>query len=287
MNFGEVITAMVTPFDDHNKINDEHLKKLVNYLINNGSDALVVSGTTGESPTLTSQEKINLYSKIVTIVDGRIPVIAGTGTNNTEESIYLTKEAEKAGVNGIMAITPYYNRPDQRGLYNHFVKIANSTKLPIMLYNVPGRTSVNLELDTVVSLSKIPNITSIKDASGDLELIGSIITKTPEHFTLYSGDDSLTLPILSIGGFGVVSVASHVYGHKIKQMITNFFLGNTELATEIHKQLLPFMIEIFKSPSPAPIKFALNNLGIQVGSVRDPLTPIPQSMQSSIIELLP
>lgn len=287
MNFGEVITAMVTPFDQENKINYQQLKRLVNYLINNGSDALIVSGTTGESPTLSSAEKISLYKQVVKIVKGRIPVIAGSGTNNTEESIYLTKEAQKAGVNGIMAITPYYNRPDQEGLYNHFLKIARATKLPIMLYNVPARTGINLEVETVLALSKIPNITSLKDASADLEAISSIISNTPEHFTLYSGDDSLTLPILSIGGFGVVSVASHVYGYKLKQMITNYRLGNNELAAKIHKQLLPFMIEIFKSPSPAPIKFALNNLGVDVGLVREPLLPLPQESQSTIISLLP
>lgn len=287
MNFGEVITAMVTPFDEENKINYKQVKRLVNYLINNGTDALIVTGTTGESPTLTKAEKISLYKDVVQIVKGRIPVIAGSGTNNTEESIYLTKEAEKAGVNGIMAITPYYNRPDQQGLYNHFLKIANNTKLPIMLYNVPARTGVHLEVETIISLSKIPNITSLKDASGDLEGIGSVISNTPDHFTLYSGDDSLTLPILAIGGFGVVSVASHVYGHKIKQMITNFSLGNNDLAAKIHQQLLPFMIEIFKSPSPAPIKFALNNLGINVGLVREPLSSVPQELQASISKLLP
>ena len=248
MNFGEVITAMVTPFDEQLKVDYHRLEKLINFLIKNGSDAIVVSGTTGESPTLSMEEKLSLFEHTVKIVKGRIPVIAGTGTNNTKESVYLTEEAEKLGVNGIMAITPYYNRPNQKGLYVHFEKMALSTKLPVMLYNVPARTSVHLEVDTVVELSKIPNITSIKEASGNLENISKIIANTPEHFTVYSGDDSLTLPILSIGGFGVVSVASHIYGTKIKQMIKNYRLGNIKLAANIHKQLLPFMIEIFSSP---------------------------------------
>jgi len=287
MNFGEVVTAMVTPFDDENKINETQLEKLINHLINNGSDALIVSGTTGESATLTKEEKLKLYKKVVEIVENRIPVIAGTGTNNTKESIYLTQKAEELGVNGIMLVTPYYNRPSQKGIYNHFFKVAKATKLPVMLYNVPGRTGIHLEEETVISLSKVPNITSLKDASGDLESISSIISNTPDHFTLYSGDDCLTLPILSIGGFGVVSVASHIYGHKIKRMITNYNLGNVTLAAKLHKELLPFMKEIFHAPSPGPIKFALNNIGVSVGSVRSPLAEVPESIQTSITNLLP
>src|SRR5690625_2179903 len=193
------------------------------------------------------EEKLNLFHHSVEIVGNRIPVIAGTSTYHTKESIYLTKEAEQIGCDGIMAVTPYYNRPNQKGLYRHFSQLAKNTKLPIMLYNVPSRTGVDLQPKTVISLSDIPNITSIKEASGNLEAVSEIIANTRDNFTVYSGDDSLTLPILSVGGFGVVSVASHVYGHKIKQTLTNYNLGNTEIASEIHKQLLPFMLEIFRS----------------------------------------
>lgn len=286
MNFGEVITAMVTPFDEDLEIDYSQLKMLIQFLINNGTDAIIVSGTTGESPTLSREEKLNLFHHSVEIVGNRIPVIAGTSTYHTKESIYLTKEAEQIGCDGIMAVTPYYNRPNQKGLYRHFSQLAKNTKLPIMLYNVPSRTGVDLQPKTVISLSDIPNITSIKEASGNLEAVSEIIANTRDNFTVYSGDDSLTLPILSVGGFGVVSVASHVYGHKIKQMITNYNLGNTEIASEIHKQLLPFMLEIFKVPSPAPIKFALNHLGVDVGNVREPLLPLNETEQSALTSLL-
>lgn len=286
MNFGEVITAMVTPFDEDLEIDYSQLKMLIQFLINNGTDAIIVSGTTGESPTLSSEEKLDLFHHSVEIVGNRIPVIAGTSTYHTKESIYLTKEAEQIGCDGIMAVTPYYNRPNQKGLYRHFSQLAKNTKLPIMLYNVPSRTGVDLQPKTVISLSDIPNITSIKEASGNLEAVSEIIANTRDNFTVYSGDDSLTLPILSVGGFGVVSVASHVYGHKIKQMITNYNLGNTEIASEIHKQLLPFMLEIFNVPSPAPIKFALNHLGVDVGNVREPLLPLNETEQSALTSLL-
>lgn len=286
MNFGEVITAMVTPFDEDLEIDYSQLKMLIQFLINNGTDAIIVSGTTGESPTLSREEKLNLFHHSVEIVGNRIPVIAGTSTYHTKESIYLTKEAEQIGCDGIMAVTPYYNRPNQKGLYRHFSQLAKNTKLPIMLYNVPSRTGVDLQPKTVISLSDIPNITSIKEASGNLEAVSEIIANTRDNFTVYSGDDSLTLPILSVGGFGVVSVASHVYGHKIKQMITNYNLGNTEIASEIHKQLLPFMLEIFNVPSPAPIKFALNHLGVDVGNVREPLLPLNETEKTALTSLL-
>lgn len=286
MNFGEVITAMVTPFDEDLEIDYSQLKMLIQFLINNGTDAIIVSGTTGESPTLSSEEKLDLFHHSVEIVGNRIPVIAGTSTYHTKESIYLTKEAEQIGCDGIMAVTPYYNRPNQKGLYRHFSQLAKNTKLPIMLYNVPSRTGVDLQPKTVISLSDIPNITSIKEASGNLEAVSEIIANTRDNFTVYSGDDSLTLPILSVGGFGVVSVASHVYGHKIKQMITNYNLGNTEIASEIHKQLLPFMLEIFNVPSPAPIKFALNHLGVDVGNVREPLLPLNETEKTALTSLL-
>lgn len=286
MNFGEVITAMVTPFDEDLQIDYSQLKMLIQFLINNGTDAIIVSGTTGESPTLSREEKLNLFHHSVEIVGNRIPVIAGTSTYHTKESIYLTKEAEQIGCDGIMAVTPYYNRPNQKGLYRHFSQLAKNTKLPIMLYNVPSRTGVDLQPKTVISLSDIPNITSIKEASGNLEAVSEIIANTRDNFTVYSGDDSLTLPILSVGGFGVVSVASHVYGHKIKQMITNYNLGNTEIASEIHKQLLPFMLEIFNVPSPAPIKFALNHLGVDVGNVREPLLPLNETEKTALTSLL-
>ncbi|MED4878642.1 4-hydroxy-tetrahydrodipicolinate synthase, partial [Anoxybacillus geothermalis] len=226
VQFGNVVTAMVTPFDRKGNLDLAKTTELVNYLLDNGTDALVVAGTTGESPTLTTEEKVALFRHVVSVVNGRVPVIAGTGTNNTRASIELTKRAEEAGVDAVMLVAPYYNKPNQEGLYQHFKAIAESTPLPVMLYNVPGRTSVNLAPETVIRLAAIPNIVAVKEAGGNLEAMAEIIERTPDDFQLYSGDDSLTLPVLAIGGAGVVSVASHIIGNEMQQMIRAFQAGD-------------------------------------------------------------
>lgn len=274
MNFGQLITAMVTPFDESGAIDFSATKKLLEHLISNGTEALVVAGTTGESPTLSLKEKIDLFSFVVKEVNGRIPVIAGTGSNNTQASIELTKEAEKIGVDGMMLVAPYYNRPSQEGLYLHFKAIAEATKLPIMIYNIPGRTACNIDVDTLVRLSQIENIVSVKEASGDLDAMAEIIERTPEHFTVYSGDDSLTLPVLSIGGNGVVSVASHIIGNEIQEMINQFNEGKVKEASAAHRKLLPTFKALFTAPNPIPVKAVLNMIGVNVGSVRLPLVPL-------------
>lgn len=274
MNFGKIITAMVTPFDQNGEIDYNGVRTLVNYLIANGSDGLVVAGTTGESPTLTTEEKVELFKYVVKVVEGRVPVIAGTGSNNTRASISLTEQAEEAGVDAIMLVTPYYNKPSQEGLYQHFKAIADSTKLPVMLYNIPGRSVVNINVDTVVRLSEIENIVCIKEASGNLDAMAEIISRTPNDFSLYSGDDGLTLPVLSIGGAGVVSVAAHVMGNEMQDMIDNFLKGNIQEAAAAHGHLLPKMKALFAAPSPSPVKAALNLSGVAVGSVRLPMVPL-------------
>ena len=189
MNFGKVLTAMVTPFDRKGYVDFAKTEQLINYLINNGTDGLDVAGTTGESPTLSSEEKVALFKHSVKVADGRVPIIAGTGSNNTHASIELTKKAEAVGVDAIMIVAPYYSKPGQKGLYEHFKAIAESTKLPVMIYNIPGRSVVNMTADTIVELSKISNIVSVKEASGDLDQITDIITRTEESFAVYSGDD--------------------------------------------------------------------------------------------------
>jgi 4-hydroxy-tetrahydrodipicolinate synthase len=228
MNFGQVLTAMVTPFDQHGEVDFNAARTLVNYLIDNGSDGLVVSGTTGESPTLTTEEKVELFKLTVETAAGRVPVIAGTGSNNTRASISLTKLAEEAGVDGIMLVAPYYNKPSQEGMFQHFKAIAETTSLPVMLYNIPGRSVVNMSVETVVRLSEISNIVAIKEASGNLDAMAEIISLTSDDFTLYSGDDGLTLPVLAIGGAGVVSVASHIIGNEMQEMITQFKNGRVQ-----------------------------------------------------------
>lgn len=286
MNFGKVITAMVTPFDHHGEIDFEATRKLVGYLIANGTDGLVVAGTTGESPTLTKEEKIKLFQFIVEVVGGKIPVIAGTGSNNTKESIALTKEAEAAGVDAIMLVAPYYNKPSQEGMYQHFKAIAESTSLPIMLYNIPGRSVVNMEVETIIRLSKIRNIVSVKEASGDLDIFADIIRHTDDDFSVYTGEDSQTLPAIAVGGTGVVSVASHVIGNEMQEMINDFLDGEVGKAAAIHRDILPLMQALFSAPSPTPVKEALNRIGVFVGPVRLPLVPLTEVEQESLSRIM-
>jgi 4-hydroxy-tetrahydrodipicolinate synthase len=286
MNFGQVLTAMVTPFDRNGEIDFNATKTLVEHLITNGTDGLVVAGTTGESPTLTTEEKIELFKCVVEAAAGRVHVIAGTGSNNTQASMSLTKLAEETGVDGIMLVAPYYNKPSQEGLYQHFKTIAQSTSLPVMLYNIPGRSVVNISVETIVRLSEIPNVVSIKEASGNLDAMAEIISKTPSDFTLYSGDDGLTIPVLAIGGAGVISVASHIIGNDMQEMINAFKNGDVQKAAATHRNLLPIMRALFIAPSPSPVKAALNLNGIQVGGVRLPMVPLSNKEQSALEKVL-
>ncbi|MDQ0198616.1 4-hydroxy-tetrahydrodipicolinate synthase [Neobacillus ginsengisoli] len=286
VNFGRVSTAMVTPFDKKGHIDFAKTTQLVNYLIENGTDSLVLAGTTGESPTLSKEEKLALFAHVVKVVDKRIPVIAGTGSNNTYASIELTKKAEQIGVDAIMVVAPYYNKPNQEGLYQHFKAVADATSLPVMVYNIPGRSVVTIHPETVIRLSKIPNIIAIKEASGDLSAMTHIIANTDEDFLLYSGDDGLTIPVLSIGGAGVVSVASHVIGNEMQEMVKSFYAGENSKAANLHQQLLPIMQGLFAAPSPAPVKTALQVNGLDVGSVRLPLVGLTEQERTTLITLL-
>lgn len=286
MNFGQILTAMVTPFNHNEEIDFPATRNLINYLIANGTEGLVVSGTTGESPTLTEEEKVQLFKFTVEVVNGRVPVIAGTGSYNTKASIDLTRQAADAGVDGIMLVVPYYNKPSQEGLYQHFKTIAAVTSLPIMLYNIPGRSVVNMSVETVIRLSKIPNIVAIKEAGGNLDAMSEIISNTPEDFSLYSGDDGLTIPVLSIGGTGIISVASHVIGNEMQAMIAKFNSGNVREAAKDHRRLLPIMKALFAAPNPTPVKSALNLKGVPVGGVRLPMIPLNKEELTSLQEVL-
>ncbi|MCM3569046.1 4-hydroxy-tetrahydrodipicolinate synthase [Neobacillus mesonae] len=284
--FGRVSTAMVTPFNSKGHIDFAKATKLINYLIDSGTESLVIAGTTGESPTLTKEEKLALFDHVVKVVNKRIPVIAGTGSNNTYASIELTKKAEQLGVDAIMLVAPYYNKPNQEGLYQHFKAVADSTALPIMVYNIPGRTAVTIQPETIIRLSKIDNIVAVKEASGNLNAMTQIIANTDDDFLLYSGDDSLTMPVLSIGGTGVVSVASHVIGNEIQEMVQAFFEGHPEKAAKLHQQLLPLMQGLFAAPSPAPVKTALQMMGFDVGAVRLPLVGLTEQERAALVKLL-
>ncbi|WAA10767.1 4-hydroxy-tetrahydrodipicolinate synthase [Fervidibacillus albus] len=284
MDFGRIVTAMVTPFDNRGNIDFAKTTMLIEYLIENGSDALVVAGTTGESPTLTLEEKLALFKHTVAVANNRIPVIAGTGGNNTKASIELTKKAEEIGVDAVMIVAPYYNKPNQEGIYRHFESISESTNLPIMIYNIPGRTGVNIQSETIIRLSERSNIVAVKEASGDLNQMTEIIAQTPEHFRLYSGDDSLTLPVLSIGGHGIVSVASHVIGLEMKRMIESYLEGDVKSAASLHQKLFPLMKGLFAAPNPVPVKTALQLKGINVGSVRLPLVPLTGTERAELLK---
>ncbi|GGC99284.1 4-hydroxy-tetrahydrodipicolinate synthase [Thalassobacillus devorans] len=287
MNFGQVLTAMVTPFDQNGEIDFNATRTLVNYLISNGSDGLVVAGTTGESPTLTDSEKLELFRFVAQVAEGRAAVIAGTGSNNTRASIELTKQAEQTGVDAVMLTTPYYNKPSQEGLYQHYKAVAEATSLPVMLYNIPGRSAAKIAPETIIRLSEIENIVSVKEASGDLDAMTEIITKTGDDFTLYSGDDGLTLPVLAIGGTGVVSVSAHILGNEMQEMVNCYNYGDVKRAAIIHQEILPVMKAMFAQPSPSPVKAALNLMGIHVGDVRLPMVPLTTEEINTLQQNLP
>jgi dihydrodipicolinate synthase len=274
--FGELLTAMVTPMRQDGAVDFDKAAKLAEYLVHHGSDGVVVCGTTGESPTLDADEKVGLFEAVMQAVGDRAKVIAGTGTYDTRESIELTRRAEGVGVHGVMLVVPYYNRPPQEGLYRHFRAIAEATRLPVMLYNVPSRTGRNLEVETVARLALLPNVVAIKEAAGDMEQVTQLRRSTPESFAIYSGEDSLTLPMLSLGAVGVVSVASHVVGDDIKAMIRAFKEGRTAEATELHQKLMPVFKAMFVTTNPIPVKWAMSLLGMDMGPFRLPLVePTP------------
>lgn len=271
-DFGRVLTAMITPFQADGRVSYDMAEKLAIHLIENGTDTLVVCGTTGESPTLTWDEEYELFQVIQKAVSGRAKVIAGTGSNSTKEAIAATEKANKLGLEGTLQVVPYYNKPPQEGLYHHFRAIAEaSPNLSMVLYNIPGRTGQNMTPETITRLSEIPNIVAVKEASGNLDQVSLIRRSTAADFLIYSGDDSLTLPMLAVGATGVISVASHLVGNQIQQMIQAFEQGQIKTATQIHLDLFPLFKALFVTTNPIPIKAALQLQGWQVGSTRPPL----------------
>lgn len=278
MSFGRLITAMVTPFDDQLNIDWETTGRLIDDLIEaQQSDSLVVSGTTGESPTLTDDERVELFRFAVKRAAGRCKIIAGTGSNETAHTVQLTKRAEETGVDGILIVAPYYNKPNQEGMFQHFRAVAEATTLPIMIYNVPSRTVTSLSVATTLRLAQIPNIVATKECAG-LEQVTEIVDKAPEGFLVYSGDDALTLPVLSVGGHGIVSVASHMIGVRMKQLIEAYLAGNVQEAIKLNQQCFPYFKGLFNCPHPVPnpvaVKHALKLRGLPVGGVRLPLVPV-------------
>jgi len=274
---------MVTPFEEDGSVDYGVAERLAANLAENGTNAIVVCGTTGESPTLSWDEQYQLFQLVQKTVSGKALVLAGTGSNSTSEAIAATQKAAKLGLDGSLQVVPYYNKPPQAGLYNHFQAIAQAVPdLPMMLYNIPGRTGQNLLPETVARLAEIPNIVAVKEASGNLDQVSQIRSITPAEFAIYSGDDSLTLPLLAVGGIGVVSVASHLVGNQLQQMIQAFENGQTQVATQIHLKLFPLFKALFCTTNPIPIKAALKLQGWQVGTPRAPLGDMPVELSQTL-----
>ncbi|CAN5139349.1 4-hydroxy-tetrahydrodipicolinate synthase [soil metagenome] len=271
--FGSVITAMVTPFRDDFSLDLDGAQELARHLLENGSDALVVAGSTGEAPTLSHREKADLFRAIVEAASGRGKVIAGTGTYGTADTIELTKVAGEAGCDGALVVTPYYNKPPQRGLIAHFTAVAESTDLPLILYNIPGRTATLIEADTLLRLAEIPNVVGVKETTGDFQTAGRIIAESPSDFEFLSGDDWATFPFVCMGAVGVVSVAAHLVGPQIAEMIRLARIGDLSGAAKIHSSLMPLFRALFITSNPIPVKAALEAAGHAVGPPRLPLVP--------------
>jgi len=283
VQIGRLLTAMVTPFTPEGAVDYAQAGRLALALLESGSDGVVVSGTTGEAPTLTTEEKLRLFTDVKRAVGGAGAVIAGTSTYNTAESVELSQEAERTGVDGLLLTCPYYNKPPQEGIFRHFEAIARATSLPCILYNIPGRTSVNITAETIVRLSHIPNIVGVKEASGNLEQVARIVENTREDFLVWSGNDGDTLPILSVGGYGVICVVSHLVGKQMKGMIEDYLAGRVEKAARTHRGLVPLMSTLMTVASnPIPIKHALNTVGFSVGGLRLPLCEPDQAAGEKI-----
>lgn len=287
MSLGTVLTAMVTPYTKTGEVDYDKAQKLTEYLLTHGSDAVVVCGTTGESPTLTVPEKDKLWAAVIEAAKGKGKVIAGTTDNETAFSIDLAKRAEKAGADGLLAVVPYYNKPPQEGLYQHFTAIAKGADIPVILYNIPGRTGINMQPETVKRIvDECPNVVALKDSTGNLDQVSKVRKLMGPDFTIYSGDDSLTLPILAVGGSGVISVASHLIGNELQEMIKAFFAGDVKKALDLHLKYLPVFHKIFITANPIPIKACMDMLGWDMGDCRLPLIPANEEQKAVLRDMM-
>jgi 4-hydroxy-tetrahydrodipicolinate synthase len=286
-DFGRLLTAMITPLTNDGAVDYAQAEKIADYLVTHGTDTLVVCGTTGESPTLSWQEEHDLFVTVQKAVAGRAKIIGGTGSNSTSEAIAATTKAAKLGLDGTLQVTPYYNKPPQEGLYAHFAAIAEAAPdLPMILYNVPGRTGCKLEANTVSQLAAVPNIIGIKEATGDVDLTSQIRAITPPEFVIYSGDDSLTLPLMAVGAKGVISVAAHLVGPQMQEMMQLFAQGQSAKALQIHLKLLPLFKALFVTTNPIPVKAALKVLGLDTGAVRLPLVKASEQLETQLTQVL-
>lgn len=284
---GEVITAMVTPMDKNRKVDYNGMEVLAKHLTDNGTDTILVAGTTGESPTLTFEEELELLNSVRSIVGKSAKIVMGAGSNCTETAITASKKAAAAGADVLLSVVPYYNKPSQKGMYEHFAAIAKAVKdTPIILYNIPGRTGVNMQPDTVVKLaSDFDNIVAVKQSFPDMDVVTELKTKLPDDVAIYCGDDSLTLPMLSLGAYGVISVASHVVGKEVKAMVRAFKEGRLEDALKLHLHLAPLFKKLFMAPNPVPVKYALSKVDIIGDYVRRPLVELSEDEKIEFLKV--
>ncbi len=279
---GRLLTAMVTPFNKEGAVDYEQAKKLALALLDSGSDGVVLAATTGESPTLVREEEARLFTEVKSAVGKRGTIVAYTGSNSTAEAVAATKAAEKIGVDACLLVVPYYNKPTQEGIYQHFKTVADSTSLPIIMYNIPARVVIKMSVETIVRLSQIDNIIGVKEASGDMDLVAQTLDNTSQDFLIWSGNDNDTFHIMALGGYGTIGVATHLVGKQIKQMMDNILGSKIAQAAAIHRHLLPLVDALFIESNPAPVKYALNYLGFNVGKPRLPLVE-PSEKSAAII----
>lgn len=279
-------TALVTPFTEDGNIDFEELRKLIDFQILEGVDSLIICGTTGESATMSLDEKKEVIKFAVQIARKRVPIIAGTGGNNTKSVIELSKYAESVGADALLLVTPYYNKTTQSGLITHFIKIAESTNLPIILYNVPSRTGINIEPDTCLALSKIDNIVAIKEASGNISQIAKIAALCKDNLTIYSGNDDQIVPILSLGGLGVISVLSNLYPKYVHNMVYDYFSGEIKKATTSQLNAIDLISSLFYEVNPIPVKYAMNLVGFKCGKPRLPLVELSETGKEKLTHSL-
>jgi len=283
---GRVLTAMVTPFKENGEVDYEQAKKLASALIDSGCDGVVVAATTGEAPTLTWEEELRLFKEVKSAVGDRATIVAYTGSNSTAEAVEATEGAEKIGVDACLSVVPYYNRPTQEGIYQHFKTIAEATSLPIIMYNIPSRVVVNMTPETIVRLSQIDNIVGVKEANGDMAHVAQVISNAREGFNIWSGNDNDTFLIMTLGGYGTIGVVTHLVGKQVRKMMELVLDNNVEEAAAIHRHLVPLVNVLFIQPNPGPVKYALNHIGMQVGAPRLPLLPPDEKAGATIIETL-
>ena len=268
---GRFLTAMVTPFKENGDVDYEQAKKMALALLDSGSDGVVVAATTGEAPTLSWEEELRLFTEVKSVVGDRGTIVAYTGSNSTSEAVEATRGAEKIGVDACLSVVPYYNKPTQEGIYRHFKAIAEATSLPIIMYNIPSRVIVNMTVDTIVRLSQIDNIVGVKEANGDMAHVAQVISNSREGFRIWSGNDNDTFLIMTLGGYGVIGVVTHLVGKQVRKMMESVLDNNVKEAAAIHRHLVPLVNVLFIQPNPGPVKYALNHIGFDVGKPRLPL----------------